>query len=167
MLLQRLQQQLQSASPHIVIVTCCRFMQHLQRCRSLKPCTTMFIKCCVFEGVSTYCPNTPCLQGANQAAAAAKLGYPTYFVGNVGQDSYAEPLRAALQSAGVKLDYLQSVPGPSGTAVILLQSSGECSCTSCSTHPASDRSRCNKQQAASSLAMCLLAVVCTEQFIHR
>lgn len=67
-------------------------------------------------------------QGANQAAAAAKLGYPTYFVGNVGDDSYADPLRDALQSAGVKLDYVKSVPGPTGTAVILLQHSGQSMC---------------------------------------
>jgi ribokinase len=64
-------------------------------------------------------------QGANQAAAAAKLSYPTYFLGKVGSDSYAAPLRAALAEAGVRLDHLQEVQGPSGTAVILLQSSGE------------------------------------------
>lgn len=28
-------------------------------------------------------PRAPPLQGANQAAAAAKLGYPTYFLGQV------------------------------------------------------------------------------------
>lgn len=28
-------------------------------------------------------PHTSCSQGANQAAAASKLGYPTYFVGQV------------------------------------------------------------------------------------
>jgi ribokinase len=65
------------------------------------------------------------LQGANQAATAAKLSYPTYFLGKVGTDSYTAPLRAALAGAGVRLDHLQEVPGPSGTAVILLQASGE------------------------------------------
>ncbi|WIA29510.1 hypothetical protein OEZ86_012011 [Tetradesmus obliquus] len=64
-------------------------------------------------------------KGANQAAAAAQLSYPTYFLGKVGIDSYAAPLRAALAGAGVRLDHLQGSPGPTGTAVILLQSSGE------------------------------------------
>ncbi|WIA09426.1 hypothetical protein OEZ85_008831 [Tetradesmus obliquus] len=64
-------------------------------------------------------------KGANQAAAAAQLSYPTHFLGKVGSDSYAAPLRAALAGAGVLLDHLQERPGPTGTAVILLQSSGE------------------------------------------
>jgi ribokinase len=68
------------------------------------------------------------LQGANQAATAAKLSYPTYFLGKVGTDSYVQPLRAALADAGVLLQHLQEVPGPSGTAVILLQASGESAC---------------------------------------
>lgn len=67
-------------------------------------------------------------QGANQAAAAARLGQPTYFVGAVGSDSYAAPLRQALADAGVRLDHLTTVPGPSGTAVILLQDGGARAC---------------------------------------
>lgn len=67
-----------------------------------------------------------CTQGANQAAAAAKLGQLTFFVGAVGSDSYAAPLRQALGDAGVRLDHLAAVPGPSGTAVILLQDGGAC-----------------------------------------
>lgn len=65
------------------------------------------------------------VQGANQAAAAAKLSYPTYFLAQVGSDSYAAPLQAALADAGVRLEHLKSVLGPTGTAVILLQASGE------------------------------------------
>jgi len=64
-------------------------------------------------------------QGANTAAAAAKLGYPTYSLGHVGTDSNAPSLQVALAAAGVNLDHLRSVPGPSGTAVILLQPGGE------------------------------------------
>jgi ribokinase len=63
-------------------------------------------------------------KGANQAAAAAKLGWPTFLVGQLGSDSNADALQAALQDAGVQLQHVQRVPGPSGTALILLQSSG-------------------------------------------
>lgn len=63
-------------------------------------------------------------KGANQAAAAAKLGWPTYLVGQLGTDSNADALHAALQAAGVQLQHVKRVPGPSGTALILLQSSG-------------------------------------------
>lgn len=44
-------------------------------------------------------------KGANQAAAAALLDYPTYFVGQVGDDSHATMLRKALEDSGVQLDY--------------------------------------------------------------
>eukprot|EP00775_Hariotina_reticulata_P011051 gene11051-11206_t len=64
-------------------------------------------------------------RGANTAAAAAKLGYPTYFVGHIGTDSNAGPLQEALATAGVNLDHLKAVQGPSGTAIILLQPKGE------------------------------------------
>jgi ribokinase len=63
-------------------------------------------------------------KGANQAAAAAKLGWPTYMIGQLGTDSNADALVAALQAAGVKLQHVKRVEGPSGTAVILLQASG-------------------------------------------
>ncbi|KAL6755954.1 Ribokinase-like protein [Haematococcus lacustris] len=64
-------------------------------------------------------------KGANQAAAAAKLGYPTFFVGQVGCDANGVMLREALKSAGVDTTFLRQVPGSSGTALILLQQSGE------------------------------------------
>lgn len=64
-------------------------------------------------------------KGANQAATAAKLGCPTYFVGQVGQDANAAMLKDALTSSGVDLSHLRGVEGPSGTALILLQRSGE------------------------------------------
>ena len=68
-------------------------------------------------------PHTP--QGANQAAAAAKLGYPTHFVGQVGRDAYAGMLRTALSDCGVDTAMLHSVDGSSGIAFIMLQPGGE------------------------------------------
>lgn len=64
-------------------------------------------------------------KGANQAAAAAKIGYPTVFLGQVGSDTNAELLRNAVSTCGVDVGHLKVVPGPSGTAIILLQPSGE------------------------------------------
>lgn len=60
-------------------------------------------------------------QGANQAVAAAKLGYPTYFMGQIGRDSNAAMLRTSLESCSVNLSHLRELDGPSGTALILLQ----------------------------------------------
>lgn len=42
----------------------------------------------------------------------------------------AELLKSALSEAGVKLDHLKEVDGPSGTAVILVQPSGALCCRS-------------------------------------
>jgi len=64
-------------------------------------------------------------KGANQAAAAARLGQPTAFAGQVGDDAYAASLRAALIGAGVDTALLAAVPGASGQAFILLQAGGE------------------------------------------
>lgn len=64
-------------------------------------------------------------KGANQAAAAARLGWPTQFMGQVGQDANSAMLRQALEDSGASIDHLREVQGPSGTAVILVQPSGE------------------------------------------
>ena len=64
-------------------------------------------------------------KGANQAAAAARLGIATWFAGQVGNDAYAHPLRAALAEAGVNLDLLGEAPGETGQAFILLLADGE------------------------------------------
>ncbi|GFR41527.1 hypothetical protein Agub_g2223 [Astrephomene gubernaculifera] len=65
-------------------------------------------------------------KGANQAAAAARAGYPTFFVGQFGKDDpNATLLRGALNGCGVDLTHAQDVAGPCGTALILLQSGGE------------------------------------------
>jgi len=64
-------------------------------------------------------------KGANQAAAAARLGLTTRFAGRFGNDAFAAPLRAALAGAGVDLTPSRDVPGPTGQAFILLQKGGE------------------------------------------
>jgi len=64
-------------------------------------------------------------KGANQAAAAARLGCRTYFVGQVGKDANASMLQRALEDSAVDTTHLRPVDGPSGTAVVLLQPSGE------------------------------------------
>ena len=42
----------------------------------------------------------------------------------VGRDANAELLKSSLAEAGVRLDHLRELDGPSGTAVILVQPSG-------------------------------------------
>ncbi len=64
-------------------------------------------------------------KGANQAAAAARLGQETWFAGQLGSDAFAAPLRVALGEAGVMLDHLALIPGETGQAFILLQQGGE------------------------------------------
>ncbi|EFJ44815.1 hypothetical protein VOLCADRAFT_106272 [Volvox carteri f. nagariensis] len=65
-------------------------------------------------------------KGANQAAAAARSGYPTFFIGQFGKDDpNAALLRSALLGCGVDLSHAQDVAGPCGTALILLQAGGE------------------------------------------
>lgn len=64
-------------------------------------------------------------KGANQAVAAAKLGHPTFMVGNVGDDSFGPQLRQALEDVGVKTDAVKTVPGSSGVALITIGAGGE------------------------------------------
>jgi len=64
-------------------------------------------------------------KGANQAAAAARLGAGVRFIGQVGDDSYAGLLRTAVADCGVDTALLTGVSGPSGQAMILLQDDGE------------------------------------------
>jgi ribokinase len=67
------------------------------------------------------------MQGANQAAAAAKLGQRTVMVGQVGDDAGADFMRDALAGAGVATGgTVASVAGVStGTAVVMVQPDGE------------------------------------------
>jgi len=64
-------------------------------------------------------------KGANQAVAAAKLGYPVAMVGNVGSDAFGTQLRNGLKDAGVDTAYVTTVPGPSGVALITTGQRGE------------------------------------------
>ncbi|OBI87035.1 ribokinase [Mycobacterium asiaticum] len=64
-------------------------------------------------------------KGANQAVAAARAGARVQFVGAVGEDAAADQLLAHLRSAGVGLDGIVRQPGPSGTAVIVVDAGAE------------------------------------------
>ncbi|KAK2079968.1 hypothetical protein QBZ16_002363 [Prototheca wickerhamii] len=59
-------------------------------------------------------------KGANQAAAAAKLGYQTFFVGQVGKDAYAPMLKGALSECGVNTTLVSTVNGSWENSIILV-----------------------------------------------
>jgi ribokinase len=69
--------------------------------------------------------STPGGKGANQAVAAARAGARVQFVGAVGDDSAAAALRKHLTANGVGTDGLITLPGPSGSAVVVVDSAGE------------------------------------------
>ncbi|XP_061345327.1 ribokinase [Gastrolobium bilobum] len=65
-------------------------------------------------------------KGANQAVCGAKLSYPTYFVGQVGDDANGKLIVDALKNGGVCVDSVNVVGSvPSGHAVVMLQSDGQ------------------------------------------
>ena len=68
---------------------------------------------------------TPGGKGANQAGAAARLGYPVKMVGMVGDDAYGPALLENLARAGVDTSTMEQVSGASGLAPIFLAESGE------------------------------------------
>ncbi len=60
-------------------------------------------------------------KGANQAVAAARLGYDVYMIGCVGDDAYGPLMLKALKDSGVKTDYVETLEGTTtGTAHITL-----------------------------------------------
>ena len=63
-------------------------------------------------------------KGANQAAAAARLGAHVRMVGCVGRDANAEDALAGLREAEVELA-LREVDAPTGVAIILVGGDGE------------------------------------------
>ena len=64
-------------------------------------------------------------KGANQAAAAARLGWPTEMVGRVGTDAFATQVRRDLQAAGAGCGAVMEVEGGTGVAVITTVAGGE------------------------------------------
>lgn len=64
-------------------------------------------------------------KGGNQAVAAARAGAQVQFVGAVGDDPAADRLRAHLLANGVGLQGTITVPGPSGTAIIVVDAGAE------------------------------------------
>jgi ribokinase len=63
-------------------------------------------------------------KGNNQAVAAARAGAVTTFIAAVGRDESAELIIAGLTEAGIR-PLLRRTDGPTGTAVIMVDGSGE------------------------------------------
>lgn len=64
-------------------------------------------------------------KGGNQAVAAARAGADVQMVAALGDDPAAGLLRAHLKENGVGLDGVVTVPGPSGSAVVMVDSAAE------------------------------------------
>ena len=64
-------------------------------------------------------------KGANQAVAIARLGFPVFLVGLVGDDVFGEASLQNLRTAGVDTSAVGRVSGPSGVAQIQVADSGE------------------------------------------
>ncbi|MGA5545203.1 ribokinase [Mycobacterium sp. NPDC051198] len=64
-------------------------------------------------------------KGGNQAVAAARAGAEVALVAALGDDAPATNLREYLQANGVATDSVTCVPGPSGSAAILVDGVGE------------------------------------------
>jgi ribokinase len=75
--------------------------------------------------IGTGFETTPGGKGANQAVAAARLGYSVQMVGMVGEDVYAEALLENLAHASVATTAMERTAGPSGLAPIFLAENGE------------------------------------------
>jgi ribokinase len=68
---------------------------------------------------------TPGGKGANQAVAAARLGYPVAMVARVGTDAYGPALIENLRRASVDTGAIRPVDGSSGLAPIFVAETGE------------------------------------------
>ncbi|MGB8209046.1 MAG: PfkB family carbohydrate kinase, partial [Mycobacterium sp.] len=75
--------------------------------------------------LATAVRSTPGGKGANQAVAAARAGAQVQFVGAVGDDSAAAALREHLKANGVGTEGLITSPGPSGSAIVVVDCAGE------------------------------------------
>lgn len=75
--------------------------------------------------IGTGFTTTPGGKGANQAVAAARLGYPVAMVGKVGSDLYGPQLLENLARAGVDTAAMEQTEGSSGLAPMFVAESGE------------------------------------------
>lgn len=75
--------------------------------------------------IGTGFETTPGGKGANQAVAAARLGYPVAMVGKVGADVYGPSLLENLNRAGVDTASMEQAEGSSGLAPMFVAESGE------------------------------------------
>lgn len=64
-------------------------------------------------------------KGANQAVAASRAGADVEFVGAVGDDVAGSVLRDHLRTNGVGTGAVVTVPGPSGTAIVVVDAHAE------------------------------------------
>ena len=64
-------------------------------------------------------------KGLNQSIAMARAGAEVFHAGNIGQDEAGKLIKAALESAGVNIDYLRTLPMPSGHTIIQVSDAGE------------------------------------------
>ena len=75
--------------------------------------------------IGTGFDTTPGGKGANQAVAAARLGYSVKMVGAVGEDVFGQALLDNLASVGVDTAAVARFSGPSGVAPIIVADNGE------------------------------------------
>ena len=64
-------------------------------------------------------------EGQNQAVAAARAGAATTFIAARGTDSFGDLTEAGLREDGIDVSHLRTVDGPTGTALIAVDRSGE------------------------------------------
>ena len=64
-------------------------------------------------------------KGQNQAVAAARAGASTAFIAAVGSDAFAAAMREGLAADGIDTALVRTQRGPSGTALIAVDDSGE------------------------------------------
>lgn len=75
--------------------------------------------------IGTGFETTPGGKGANQAVAAARLGYRTAMVGKVGDDAYGPELLENLKHAGVETSAMTQIAGSSGLAPMFVAADGQ------------------------------------------